>query len=97
MNDCLVTLQDLIFFCYRSSWISSCECPHRLSDKLLKSSELRAFAANSRWRILRFPLSESTLISGFFSATPGDSVKLFTCSVSMEAHYRDPIFSTTPF
>ncbi len=27
----------------------------------------------------------------FFSATPGDSVKLFTCSVSMEAHYREPV------
>jgi hypothetical protein len=27
----------------------------------------------------------------FFSATPGYSVKLFTCSVSMEAHYREPV------
>ncbi|WP_259191905.1 hypothetical protein, partial [Serratia sp. BIGb0163] len=25
----------------------------------------------------------------FFSSNPGDSVKLFTCSVSMEAHYRE--------
>ncbi|WP_323095095.1 hypothetical protein, partial [Serratia marcescens] len=33
----------------------------------------------------------------FFSATPGYSVKLFTCSVSMEAHYRDPSFLHNPF
>ena len=42
MNYCLVTLRLDIFLPLR--WlISSCECPHRLSDKLLKSSELRAF------------------------------------------------------
>ncbi|WP_261139963.1 hypothetical protein, partial [Serratia liquefaciens] len=33
----------------------------------------------------------------FFSSNPGDSVKLFTCSVSMEAHYRDPSFLHNPF
>ncbi|EBI6013747.1 hypothetical protein DVY05_24195 [Salmonella enterica] len=37
------------------------ECPHRLSDKLLKSSATRLSLTVARWRILRFPLSESTL------------------------------------
>ena len=36
------------------------ECPHRLSDKLLKSSATRLSLTVARWRILRFPLSEST-------------------------------------
>ena len=45
------------------------ECPHRLSDKLLKSSATRLSLTVARWRILRFPLSESTRFSGFFSAT----------------------------
>ena len=37
------------------------ECPHRLSDKLLKSSATRLSLTVARWRILRFPLSESTV------------------------------------
>ena len=45
------------------------ECPHRLSDKLLKSSATRLSLTVARWRILRFPLSESTLIFRFFSST----------------------------
>ncbi|EAM8845349.1 hypothetical protein DQO78_23660 [Salmonella enterica] len=42
------------------------ECPHRLSDKLLKSSATRLSLTVARWRILRFPLSESTLIFRIF-------------------------------
>ncbi|WP_231106888.1 hypothetical protein, partial [Serratia plymuthica] len=60
------------------------------SDKLLKSSELAAVACY-------LEVAYNTLSSfrvnpnfqDFFSSNPGDSVKLFTCSVSMEAHYRE--------
>ncbi|MBX4662442.1 hypothetical protein CWS54_21270 [Klebsiella michiganensis] len=46
------------------------ECPHRLSDKLLKSSATRLSLTVARWRILRFPLSESTrYFRVFFSST----------------------------
>ena len=37
------------------------ECPHRLSDKLLKSSATRLSLTVARWRILRFPHSESSV------------------------------------
>ncbi|MCE1946074.1 hypothetical protein, partial [Enterobacter roggenkampii] len=43
------------------------ECPHRLSDKLLKSSATRLSLTVARWRILRFPLSESTRYFRIFS------------------------------
>ena len=46
------------------------ECPHRLSDKLLKSSATRLSLTVARWRMLRFPLSESTLIFRIFSLQP---------------------------
>jgi hypothetical protein len=46
------------------------ECPHRLSDKLLKSSATRLSLTVARWRILRFPLSESTLFFRIFSLQP---------------------------
>ncbi|MCL8785240.1 hypothetical protein MU807_24010, partial [Salmonella enterica subsp. enterica serovar Enteritidis] len=47
----------------------------------------------ARWRILRFPLSESTLnFRIFLFNRPAVCVKCFTSAVSMEAHYRDPIF-----
>jgi hypothetical protein len=45
------------------------ECPHRLSDKLLKSSATRLSLTVARWRILRFPLSESTRYFRIFSST----------------------------
>ena len=52
------------------------ECPHRLSDKLLKSSATRLSLTVARWRILRFPLSESTRYFRIFSLQPtGLSVK----------------------
>ncbi len=67
------------------------ECPHRLSDKLLKSSATRLSLTVARWRILRFPLSESTRYFRIFSLQPtGLFVKRFTSAVSMEAHYREP-------
>ncbi|WP_205247958.1 hypothetical protein, partial [Escherichia coli] len=37
------------------------ECPHRLSDKLLKSSAALLFLSGAGVCIIRFPLSESTL------------------------------------
>ncbi|MEH5100208.1 hypothetical protein, partial [Atlantibacter hermannii] len=44
----------------------------------------------ARWRILRFPLSESTLnFRIFLFHRRRYFVMLFTCSVSMEAHYRE--------
>ena len=36
------------------------ECPHRLSDKLLKSSATRLSLTVARSRIIRFPHSESS-------------------------------------
>jgi len=45
------------------------ECPHRLSDKLLKSSATRLSLTVARWRILRFPLSESSVYFSLFSST----------------------------
>ncbi len=46
------------------------ECPHRLSDKLLKSSCDALQRSVARWRILHFPLSESTLNFRIFSLQP---------------------------
>ena len=46
------------------------ECPHRLSDKLLKSSATRLSLTVARWRIIRFPLSESTRYFRIFSLQP---------------------------
>ncbi|WP_336997174.1 hypothetical protein, partial [Leclercia sp. M50] len=44
------------------------ECPHRLSDKLLKSSATRLSLTVARSRILRFPHSESSDYFALFSA-----------------------------
>ena len=56
------SLRDLVFiFRLATLRIRIFECPHRLSDKLLKSSATRLSLTVARWRILRFPLSESTL------------------------------------
>ena len=41
------------------------ECPHRLSDKLLKSSATRLSLTVARSRIIRFPLSESSVYFRF--------------------------------
>ncbi|WP_206742796.1 hypothetical protein, partial [Klebsiella sp. RIT-PI-d] len=58
------------FFVLRHLRIRIFECPHRLSDKLLKSSATRLSLTVARWRILRFPLSESTPIFRIFSLQP---------------------------
>ncbi|PQN02696.1 hypothetical protein C5023_28290 [Shigella flexneri] len=42
------------------------ECPHRLSDKLLKSSALRFFSAARGVCIIRFPATESIIYFCFF-------------------------------
>nr|NMN90368.1 hypothetical protein [Brenneria salicis ATCC 15712 = DSM 30166] len=85
MNLLSVTLQD---FLYRK--IRSCECPHRLSDSIVKEQCVLALATNARWRILRFPLSESMLISASLLFSPL-RCDLVHSAVSMEAHYRAPI------
>ncbi|WP_207863326.1 hypothetical protein, partial [Enterobacter hormaechei] len=46
------------------------EFPHRFAHKLLKSSCDALQRSVARWRILRFPLSESTLIFRIFSLQP---------------------------
>ena len=56
------------------------ECPHRLSDKLLKSSATRLSLTVARWRILRFPLSESSDYFTLFSADPAACLPLFRVS-----------------
>ncbi|PIJ49861.1 hypothetical protein BV501_11795 [Erwinia sp. OAMSP11] len=59
------TLQDLILQIVLP--YQSCECPHRLSDKLLKSAATGITPAVARWRILRHPSEESRIFSFFFS------------------------------
>ncbi|ORT70009.1 hypothetical protein BO998_24795, partial [Citrobacter werkmanii] len=44
-----------------TSRIRILECPHRLSDKLLKSSCDALWRSVARSRILRFPHSESSI------------------------------------
>ena len=55
------------------------ECPHRLSDKLLKSSATRLSLTVARWRIIRFPLSESTLNFRSFLFQPGGLFAVVPC------------------
>ncbi|MEQ4531437.1 MAG: hypothetical protein ABN478_09075, partial [Mixta sp.] len=75
------------------------ECPHRLSDKLLKSG---ATLASRGGVYYAFPFQSQPLFQKFFS---GDSELLnrstprgvSRCAVSMEAHYRDPNSLHKPF
>ena len=55
------------------------ECPHRLSDKLLKSSCDALQRSVARWRILRFPLSESTSFFRSFLFQPGGLFAVVPC------------------
>ena len=74
------------------------ECPHRLSDKLLKSSATRLSLIVARWRILRFPLSESTLNFRIFSLRCYDHlVKCFTLSSQRRRIIGIPFFCTSLF
>ena len=99
----LVTLQDLksnIFL------IVSCECPHRLSDKLLKSGRLNLsiidFRSLSRGVVYYAFLIES---QAFFAhsfqnlSLPVQCPSRFAlaCSRSVDAHYRESQNSCNPF
>ena len=61
------------------------ECPHRLSDKLLKSSAA-SFSLRRGVCILRFPASESSI---YFRLSLLTRRRVCRCSVSVEAHYRE--------
>ena len=61
------------------------ECPHRLSDKLLKSSAA-SFSLRRGVCILRFPASESSV---YFRYSLLTRRRVCRCSVSVEAHYRE--------
>src|SRR5690606_6871474 len=70
------------------------ECPHRLSDKLLKSSCDALWRCVARSRILRFPRSESSDYFAFLCRSfPEEDLltrwPVSRCSVSVEAHYRE--------
>ncbi|WP_206742791.1 hypothetical protein, partial [Klebsiella sp. RIT-PI-d] len=82
------------FFVLRHLRIRIFECPHRLSDKLLKSSATRLSLTVARSRIIRFPRSESSVYFRFsLPAFPEESLLtrrfVIRCSVSVEAHYRE--------
>ncbi|EPN9366103.1 hypothetical protein ACT47M_004189, partial [Cronobacter muytjensii] len=53
--------------------------------------------AVARWRILRFPLSESTLNFRIFLSSLRLFREVLHIAVSMEAHYRDLSFQHNPF
>ncbi|PBS21463.1 hypothetical protein A7H83_22845, partial [Escherichia coli] len=70
------------------------ECPHRLSDKLLKSSCDAAFSSLSRGGVYyAFPLQSQAFIfafsAGILRRTPLTRRRVCRCSVSVVAHYRE--------
>ncbi|WP_336709201.1 hypothetical protein, partial [Cedecea sp. VD27] len=62
----------------------SCECPHRLSDKLLKSSATFSVA-----RAVHITLSRCVVKHLFFASLRLTRRFASRCSVSVEAHYRE--------
>ncbi|WP_213733782.1 hypothetical protein, partial [Citrobacter europaeus] len=62
------------------------ECPHRLSDKLLKSSAASLFLSGAGVCIIRHPATES---SDYYRFSPLTRRLVIRCSVSVEAHYRE--------
>ncbi|WP_247011014.1 hypothetical protein, partial [Escherichia coli] len=69
------------------------ECPHRLSDKLLKSSAASLFLSGggvhntlSRYRVKHLFLLSSVEI---LRRTPLTRRRVCRCSVSVVAHYRE--------
>ncbi len=88
------TLEILVFI-FRFATLRSriFECPHGLSDKLLKSSATRLSLNVARWRILRFPLQSQAFIFAFLREvlvrTPLTRRPVCRCSVSVVAHYRE--------
>ncbi|PEI19444.1 hypothetical protein CRM84_18890 [Escherichia coli] len=70
------------------------ERPHRLSDKLLKSSCDAAFSSLSRGGVYyAFPLQSQAFIFAFsvgiLRRTPLTRRRVCRCSVSVVAHYRE--------
>ncbi|TGB94565.1 hypothetical protein CRG94_09275 [Escherichia sp. E3356] len=84
-------------FIYRLSTlrIRIFECPHRLSDKLLKSSCDAAFSSLSRGGVYyTFPPFRVKRLFSLFSAgilrrIPLTRRRVSRCSVSVVAHYRE--------
>ncbi|MDW8848383.1 hypothetical protein SD961_21265, partial [Erwinia sp. MMLR14_017] len=71
-------------------------CPHRLSDKLLKSvaaSALRRYCevAYITLSSLRVNLFSEVFLRRFSVLNLSTRRPVSRCSVSMEAHYRDPV------
>ncbi|AOT44374.1 hypothetical protein BH714_14485 [Enterobacter ludwigii] len=70
------------------------ECPHRLSDKLLKSSCDAAYSSPSRGHVYYvFLIQSQAFIFAFLcwcsSLNPPTRRRVCRCSVSVEAHYRE--------
>ncbi|HHL2826171.1 TPA: hypothetical protein ACQ431_004450, partial [Citrobacter murliniae] len=69
------------------------ECPHRLSDKLLKSSAASLFLSGAGCAYYAIPLQSQAFIFAFLrevlSGTPLTRRPVARCSVSVEAHYRE--------
>ncbi|WP_238340104.1 hypothetical protein, partial [Citrobacter sp. NCU1] len=69
------------------------ECPHRLSDKLLKSSAASLFLSGAGCAYYAIPLQSQAFIfafsAGVLSGTPLTRRLACRCSVSVEAHYRE--------
>ncbi|EOL8214090.1 hypothetical protein PSC91_RS23490, partial [Escherichia coli] len=69
------------------------ECPHRLSDKLLKSSAASLFLSGAGCAKYAFPLQSQAFIfafsAGILRRTPLTRRRVCRCSVSVVAHYRE--------
>ncbi|MDE9611481.1 hypothetical protein L2I60_24855, partial [Citrobacter portucalensis] len=69
------------------------ECPHRLSDKLLKSSAASLFLSGAGCAYYAIPPRSQAFNFAFFagvlSGTPLTRRRVIRCSVSVEAHYRE--------
>ncbi|MGK3373904.1 hypothetical protein, partial [Citrobacter youngae] len=92
------SLRDLVFiFRLATLRIRIFECPHRLSDKLLKSSAASLFLSGAGCAYYAIPLRSQAFNFAFFagvlSGTPLTRRLACRCSVSVEAHYRE-LFQT---
>ncbi|MCB6780346.1 MULTISPECIES: hypothetical protein, partial [unclassified Citrobacter] len=81
------SLRDLVFiFRLATLRIRIFECPHRLSDKLLKSSAASPFLSGAGCAYYAIPLQSQAIIIAF---PPLTRRLVIRCSVSVEAHYRE--------
>ena len=88
------SLRDLVFiFRLATLRIRIFECPHRLSDKLLKSSAASLFLSGAGCAYYAIPPRSQAFNFAFFagvlSGTPLTRRLVIRCSVSVEAHYRE--------